>query len=150
MHPFHKPDPTAEALSQLDLFHLCTERELRALSQITTPVSFAAGDVLCQQGAPGRQAFIITSGTARVDVDGHPVDTVETGAVVGEVALLTYAQRTATVTATTPVTALVLSPAEFRSLLHLAPSATTGLLSDLAARLRTSNRVLADATPTRG
>jgi CRP-like cAMP-binding protein len=145
MHPFHKPDSTVTALRGFDLFHLCSDRELRALAQLTTPVSFNEGDVLCQQGAPGRQAFILTSGTARIDIDGQPVDTVGAGTLIGEIALLTYAQRTATVTATSPVTALVLSTAEFRSMIHDAPTATRAMLGHLAARLRTSNSLLANA-----
>jgi len=58
------------------------------------------------------------------------------GAYVGELSLLDKGERSATVTADTPMTLLVLSPREFASLLDQVPSMAIKLLRVLAGRVR--------------
>jgi CRP-like cAMP-binding protein len=55
---------------------------------------------------------------------------------VGELALLDHGPRTATVTATTELTVLVLGPREFNGLLDEVPTLTHKILAVLASRVR--------------
>jgi CRP-like cAMP-binding protein len=95
-------------------------RRARAMvGSLTTLVSFPEGRVICREGELGREAFVLVSGTAAVSRDGAPVAVLGAGEVVGEGALLGDGRRNATVTATSDVTALVMSIREFNTLLTL-------------------------------
>jgi CRP/FNR family transcriptional regulator, cyclic AMP receptor protein len=111
-------NPNAE-LRDLPVFAALTKRALTVADSLLTPVSFADGDVLCQEGHFGRQAFIIISGTAAVSRGNEVLATVGPGDLVGELALLGDGRRTASVTAIEPVEAYVMSAQEFNSMLAL-------------------------------
>ncbi len=55
---------------------------------------------------------------------------------MGEIALLDAGTRSATVTALTPMTVLVLDPREFHALLLAVPSITVKIAATLAAKVR--------------
>ncbi len=69
--------------------------------------TYPAGAVLCRQGEPGAELYLLLDGVVSVDVDGTAVAELGPGAVIGERALLEAGERTATVTATTAVKAVV-------------------------------------------
>jgi CRP/FNR family transcriptional regulator, cyclic AMP receptor protein len=140
MLAIRRPDPYLESLGQLVVFKGCTRAELIALSRHTTPLPIRAGTVLCREGAPGRQAFIIVDGQAAVTLGGKEIARLGPGDPCGEMALLEQAPRTATVTALTPMEALVLSPSDFLSLLTDAPTVTRRLLVSLSHRLRRADQ----------
>jgi CRP/FNR family cyclic AMP-dependent transcriptional regulator len=110
--------PSAE-LRDLPVFAALTKRALSVADSLLTPVSFNDGDVLCHEGHFGRQAFIITSGTAVVSRGDQVLATVGPGDLVGELALLGDGRRNASVTAIEPVEAYVMSAQEFNSVLAL-------------------------------
>jgi CRP-like cAMP-binding protein len=66
-----------------------------------------AGDTLVEQGEPGDQLYLLLDGILRVEVDGEPLADVGPGALLGERAILESGRRTATLTATTPVTVAI-------------------------------------------
>ena len=106
-------------LKELPVFAELPKRSLAMAQSLLTQVSFDDGDVLCEEGTYGRQAFIIVSGTAQVSRGDDVLATVGAGDVVGELALLGNGFRNASVTAVEPVVALVMSAQEFASLLVL-------------------------------
>jgi CRP/FNR family transcriptional regulator, cyclic AMP receptor protein len=106
-------------LRELPVFASLSRRSLALADSLLTPVTFEDGDVLCQEDRLGRQAFIILSGSAEVSRGDKHLATVGPGDVVGEQALLGNGRRTASVTATTPLKALVMSTQEFASVLAL-------------------------------
>jgi serine/threonine-protein kinase len=73
--------------------------------------SFAPGEVIIREGDAGDTAYMITRGTCRAfhTVDGHdePLGTMGVGDVFGEMALLLYEPRAATVEAVDEVTTLL-------------------------------------------
>ena len=73
--------------------------------------------MLCKEDTLGREFFVLVEGTVEVTRSGKPIATREAGDFVGEIALLTSARRTATVTATTPVRCLILMRGDFRRVL---------------------------------
>ena len=131
-----------EALEALPLFKGLTRAELALVDQHTTAISIAQGVTLCREGELGREAFIITSGEADVTVRGAPVARVGPGAVLGEMALLECKARSATVTASTPMTVLVMSSGDFGSIVHGVNAVTRRLLAALSERLRDADRLV--------
>src|SRR5262249_342352 len=73
--------------------------------------TFAAGEVILREGEPGDVAYMITSGECRVyrTVDGpeETLGTMGAGDVFGEMALLLYEPRAASVVALEPVTVVI-------------------------------------------
>jgi CRP/FNR family cyclic AMP-dependent transcriptional regulator len=124
-------------LASVPLFSACSKKELQAVARATDQLVLPAGKVLCEQGATGREAFVLVEGTAEVRINGKKVATVGPGSCVGELALLDHGPRTATVVAETDVTALVIGIREFGAILDEVPSMTHKLLRALAARIRT-------------
>ena len=64
----------------------------------------AAGHVLCEQGEPGDELFVLLDGILVVEVDGQPVAELGPGVVLGERAVLEGGTRSSTLRATTPAT----------------------------------------------
>ena len=103
---------------------------------------YHAGETLMKQGDTGVGLYVIISGKVRVTQAGNPdraeeeLDTVGTGSVLGEMALLDDLPRSATVTAVEDVTALLLPVWEFRTTLQSHPDIAVRLLAVLSRRLR--------------
>ena len=124
-------------LASVPLFAACSKKELQAVARATDEVVLPVGRKLCEQGTTGREAFVIIDGTAEVQINGTKVASVGPGTCVGELALLDHGTRTATVTAETEITALVIGVREFAAILDDVPPMTHKLLRALAARIRT-------------
>ena len=88
-----------------------------------------------RQGSPGREFFVLLEGEADVAKDGRVINQLSAGDFFGEIALVSDSPRTATVTATTPVRALVITDRDFRHLLKDQPEIQSKVLAALAARL---------------
>lgn len=128
-----------EHLRAVPLFAGCTDHELREIAGLTTEVDLPAGKELCRQGGPGREAFVILDGEARVEADGIELARLGPGAVCGELALLDGGTRTATVTTLTPLRVLAMSISEFAELTRR-PGVSQRVLATLAGRLRVTDR----------
>lgn len=124
-------------LAKVSLFAGADRKELREIAKATTELEVAEGAELVRQGDSGREAFIIVAGDAQVTVDGQEVATVGPGDTVGEMALLDKGPRSASVTAITPMTVLVLDPREFKGLMLGVPSIAVKVATALARRVRT-------------
>jgi CRP-like cAMP-binding protein len=104
-------------LRRLPVFSGLSRRALARVDALLTPVAFKDGDILCEEGKLGREAFVIVSGEVEVSRGAAHLATLGGGSVVGELALLGHGPRTATVTAAGAVEALVMSAQEFASIL---------------------------------
>jgi CRP-like cAMP-binding protein len=87
------------------------------------------------QGARGREFFVLLDGNADVKKNGRRINTLGPGDFFGEIALVSDTPRTATVIATSPVRALVITDRSFRRLMADTPEIQERVLSALAARL---------------
>lgn len=129
------------------LFAGASAEQLDAIAARATARTFARGDVLMHQGDPGDACYILTAGVARVSViaaNGREItlDFLEKGAVAGEIALLDGAERTASVTAIEPVSALRLDRNALRDIIASRPDFAWQLLGQMARRLRTANATI--------
>jgi CRP-like cAMP-binding protein len=129
-------DAYLDHLASVPLFASCSRKELQTIARASDELSIPAGKTLVEQNDVGRECFVILEGSASVKRNGRKVATLGPGAYFGELSLLDKGPRTATVTADTPLTVLVLGPREFSSILDSVPGLSHKLLSTLAARVR--------------
>lgn len=137
-----KTDPTLEHLAAIPLFSGCSQKELKQLRSLCDEITVSKGKVLVKQGAVGFECFVIVEGLASVSIDDHVVTTLGAGSYFGELSLLDKQPRSATVTAVSDMTVLVLGPREFSSALEAVPGLAQKLLSSMARRVRETNRHL--------
>lgn len=124
-------------LARVEFFSDLSNKELKRIAQLLSPVDVEAGQVLTRKGALGNEFFVIFDGEAAVTEDGRTLATLKRGEFFGELALLTDMRRKATVTATTPMSLGVLTSSEFAAMLDDAPEVTRKLLRDVASILAT-------------
>jgi CRP/FNR family cyclic AMP-dependent transcriptional regulator len=123
-------------LAKVPLFSLCGKEELRQVARRSTKLNLEEGRAFVQEGSVGHEFFVILDGRAEVTREGKPVAELGAGDFVGELSLLDPGPRDATVIAVTPMTVMVLTPAEFETVLTEAPGMTRKLLAAMAYRLR--------------
>jgi hypothetical protein len=99
---------------RIPLFRPLSRTELARVGRYSREMNIEAGQVLCRQGDPGDELFLIVHGDATVSRNGKQIATLGPGMYFGELALLTDAPRNATVTASTDMVLLVLDRHSFR------------------------------------
>lgn len=128
-------DTKVSALARAPLFEGLSKKELAELAKSTDDLEVAAGKVLCKEGELGHEFFVIVEGQAEVKKGGREVGTMGPGDFFGEIALVERSDRTATVTATTPLRFFVLTSQSFWSLLDHNPQVERKVLRALAKRV---------------
>jgi signal transduction histidine kinase len=133
-------------LRKSPLFEGLTDDELQQLMDNARPVSLRAGEVLMKQGDPGDTAYVVVSGEFEVHKQSGQskikIDIRNPGDVLGEMALLSQAPRSATVTAVTDCETLCISKEVFDNLLSTSPSASKAVLHWIMARLSQNDALL--------
>jgi CRP/FNR family cyclic AMP-dependent transcriptional regulator len=125
-----------EVIKRVPLFANCSRGELGEIAQIADEIDLPEGKELTKQGAPGREFFVLLEGDADVTKDGASINTLGAGDFFGEIALVEDTPRTATVTATSPVRALVITDRAFKRLLEEQPEIQRKVLVALAERVK--------------
>ena len=123
------------ALKRSPLFEGLSRKQLQQLARLTEDLDVPAGTVLCKEGARGREFFVIIEGEASVTSGATHIRTLRGGDFFGEIALLERVQRTASVTATTPLRFFVVSDHTFNSVIQTDPSIERNVLRALARRV---------------
>lgn len=144
-------DPAA--LGGLELFAGVPATELGDLASRLAPRHVARGETLMRQGEPGDWFALVSEGEATISLqDPHgtrPLGRVGPGSILGELALLRTAPRSATVIATTPLSALTGDVGAFAVLLGLTgvrDRLTRDAVQKLAAHATPVEAVLGDGT----
>ncbi len=130
-----------ELLRNVSLFASLDARELDRLIQATTTRKLAAKETLFRKGDPGNQLFGILTGSLKVTgvgTDGKDVvfSLMGPGEVLGEMALLDDAPRSATVVAVEATALVTLHRRDFVPFLEQHPRAAIALATALVARVR--------------
>lgn len=142
-----KAEELAGLLTEHSLFADCDEEELADIILRGHFVQYDKGDELIMQGDPGNALMILLSGNARTSMiasNGHEItlDYAEAGQVIGEIALLDGGERTASVTAIDPITALTITRSAFEEILQKHKNMALRLLKVMANRIRTANSMI--------
>jgi SulP family sulfate permease len=147
------PDETTPATTLLDavsIFRDLADDERAVLEGQMPQRFFRAGDVVMAAGEEGDELMVLLHGSASILVPGPHgglvrIAGVRRGAVIGEIAFLDRAARSATVLAEEDMAVAVLSRAQYDALSasapHLIQKLLTNLALDLATRLRHTNRL---------
>jgi CRP/FNR family transcriptional regulator, cyclic AMP receptor protein len=124
-----------DLLKRVPLFSGCSKAELQKLASVADEIDLRDGATLTREGRPGREFFVLVEGTVEVTQGNEKVADLSDGDWFGEIALLTNAPRTATVTATSPVRVLVVTDRAFRQVVETTPSIAVKVLERVGERL---------------
>jgi CRP-like cAMP-binding protein len=121
-------------LKQVPLFADLDNRQLKKLAARFRERVVGPGTKVTTEGEmSGVGFFVVASGEASVNVGGKDVTTLGPGDHFGELALVSEAARTATVTATTELRLLEIPFWDFRDVAHANPDVTWKLLRHVVA-----------------
>jgi CRP-like cAMP-binding protein len=105
-------------------------------------VAVRAGTPLFSQGDRAEQMFVLIKGAARILVGTREVEKLEPGAIVGEMALIDKEPRSATVEAVSNCEFVCIDERRFKFLVEETPGFALGVMSTLAQRLRSADKVM--------
>ena len=130
-----------DMLERIALFRDLPRRELTWLGEACREREYPVGETLMRQGNGGGGLIFILDGRARVTTraeDGaeRVLGVVEAGTALGEIAALDDGDSPISVTALTPMRALVLPVWDFRTTLREYPEIAIHLLVIIGRRLR--------------
>ena len=132
-------------LRRVPLFEVLKDDDLEAISRVTIARSYDKDQVIILAEEEGDALFIIADGQVKVSIvseDGREVilSLLGEGAVFGELSLLDGKPRSANVVATQDTELYMVRRADFLQLIYKVPQIAVGLLAELAARLRKTDR----------
>lgn len=132
-------------LRRVPLFEALKDDDLEAIARVTITRSYDKDQVIILAEEEGDAMFIIAHGQVKVSIvseDGREVilSMLGEGAVFGELALLDGKPRSANVVATQDTELYMVRRADFLQLIYKVPQIAVGLLAELAARLRKTDR----------
>ncbi len=138
-----------ELLRRVPYFAEIEPAKLKLLAFMSERVAFDAGKQLFRQGDPGDVAYLIIDGEAEViaETPAGPVVLATLGAneIVGEMAILSNAPRSATVRAKARLVTLRISKEPFMRMVREFPSMAVSIMQELAERLASTNKQLGTA-----
>ncbi len=132
-------------LRRVPLFEVLKDDDLEAIARVTITRSYDKDQVIILAEEEGDALFIIADGQVKVSIvseDGREVilSLLGEGAVFGELSLLDGKPRSANVVATRNTKLYMVRRADFLQLIYTVPQIAVGLLAELAARLRKTDR----------
>lgn len=128
-------DTKVESLKRAPLFEDLSKDELEQLAKVSEDMEVKAGRVLCREGEPAQEFFVIIDGEAEATKDDAPLRTMGKGDFFGEIALIEDIPRTATVTAKSDLRFFVLTRQAFWSMVDRMPDVERKVLRALARRV---------------
>jgi len=108
---------------------------VRVLATVGTSVHIPKGWAIMMEMTPADSAYILLDGSVEVRKSGEVRDTLGPGDVFGEIALVDHRLRSATIVASTNVTALRLEGAALETLVDINPAFAGALRSSADRRL---------------
>ena len=140
----------ARLLSRHGAFAAVPKEALERLVAACSTARFAPGEPLMRQGEAGDAAFLILSGAVAVEVEGalgkSVVAQLETGELVGELAVFAETPRTATIRAEVATEALVIAHDTIREAALREPDIVMSVIAALGTRIGQVNAALVTLT----
>ena len=103
---------------------------------------YKAGELIFREGDPASEMYVIESGNVQVQSGNRLLDMLGSKSILGEMALVDGAPRSATAKALTDVTVVPVSEKQFLFLVSQTPYFALNVMRVLAGRLRTANKAL--------
>ena len=102
------------------------------------PANFEPGETIFSTGDKGDKMYVIRTGEVEVERDGKIVETLSSGGIFGEMALIDGSPRAATARAKTACEVAPITEKTFLFLVHETPYFAIAVMRALADRLRRS------------
>lgn len=103
------------------------------------PAHYAAGEVIFAAGERGNTMYLVRSGVVVIERGGKVLETLESGGIFGEMALIDGSPRSATAKAKTDCIVAPLNEKTFLFLVHETPYFAIAVMRTLTDRLRRMN-----------
>lgn len=114
--------------SSLQLFRFSEEHE-----------PYWAGQVIFEEGQPGKCMYVVKEGTVELQVGGKTVETVDPGGILGELALIDSGTRSAKAIAKTDCKLVSINEERFKYLIQQTPYFAIEVMRIMAKRIRRGN-----------
>ncbi|MFH1805059.1 MAG: ABC transporter transmembrane domain-containing protein [Pseudomonadota bacterium] len=140
-------DEEVRLLRTIPLFSGLDPNVLKLLAFTSPRLTYKRGEIIVRQGEPGDAAFVVISGKGEIWLTTEEAKTIKlrdvlAKEVIGEIALLVDAPRSATIRATEDMTVLKLDKTEFLGLIRDDQAVSLQLLRVLAGRLDQTTKQL--------
>jgi CRP-like cAMP-binding protein len=130
----------ATDLTDLAFFGDCEPADVAAVAATGVGVrTVPAGTVLCREGEPSTNWWIVAEGKVDVSLRGQHVASIGVGESVGEMGVLDGIPRAATVAASSAVTVFEIEGRRMADTLRNRPRLALAALRQMARRLRSTN-----------
>lgn len=123
-------------LESIPLFRQLSRKERDQVSRWTDEVDLPVGYHLLDQGHFPHEFFVIETGNVAVTKDGAHIADLGPGDFCGEIAIMEHERRTATVVATTPVTAFVMLARDFEIMAGVMPEVAAQIHAAIRERMK--------------
>ncbi len=120
-------------------FFLNELEELSTNAKDPTIVRKRAGESVVEQGEKGNFMFIVESGTAQIKYQDQVLESASAGDIIGEMALIDSAPRSASVIAESDCTLIPISKWRFLHLVRKDPEFSLHVMQVMNRRLRKMN-----------
>jgi CRP-like cAMP-binding protein len=130
------PSEVIKHFQAVPLFASISKKGIRALVQAADEVDLSAGKVLVHEGEWGRELYVVLRGTAEVTKDGKKLRELVPGDFFGEMAFLSGAARTATITARSDMRVMILGPRQLEVIVDKEPVLAKRMLETMAKRVQ--------------
>jgi len=101
--------------------------------------------IVFQEGEPGKDMYVLLQGSAQVSLGGDVIELAREGALLGEMALVDSAARSATVTTISACRFVSVDARQFDLLVRESPQFARHVMKIMAERLRRMNERLREA-----
>jgi CRP-like cAMP-binding protein len=125
-----------EAMGHVSLLSGLSKRDLAQILKISKEREFHSGELIVREGDLGQDFYLLLTGSAELKVPGMHPEELGPGDYFGEIAVLDGGPRSATITATSLVTALRIERTAFIRLLDEYGSIARKILVVTVQRLR--------------
>jgi CRP/FNR family transcriptional regulator, cyclic AMP receptor protein len=129
-------------LGLLPLFATLSRHELKELSRWADEVDCPEGKQLVTEGEFAYEFFVIEDGTAEVRVGDRTLAALGIGDFFGEMGLRDHVRRRASVVATSPLTAVVMTGGAFRQMSRELPGVEATITAAVEERCRELERLV--------
>ncbi|MDS4026052.1 MAG: cyclic nucleotide-binding domain-containing protein [Candidatus Contendobacter sp.] len=109
------------------------------LNPIEKYQSFPRGEIIFREGEPGDHLYVVAEGQVNIMVDDQVLETVETGGILGELALIDDKPRSARAVASTDCVLAPVTRQHFLTLVQHTPLFALQVMRVMAERLRRAN-----------
>ena len=137
-------DIQLEMIRRVPLFENLDKKHVEAISSVGKRLSYDPGRKIVKKGEKGIGFYLILDGQVEVRSGDKVLAKLNKGNFFGEMALLEKEPRSADVVAIAPTTCFGITGWSFDEILKKEPEIASGIIRELARRLRQANAALTE------